>query len=517
MESVMKKYKSFLVGLFVFSFLIRAIIFIGYLSKNKNYWQVDSNTYHLIATQIAKGNGFCDESGKQSFYRLPGYPVFLSTYYKIFGPDTKNVLWLQILLGAFIPLLIFLLSCILFPKNILLAKCTGFYSSIHLGLTLYSGFFMSETLFVFLFLIFVILFLSSVHLFFCKQGQCNCQTSNQICKYFCLPEPIATSEPYLMLFEDIFENEHQAIIECCCKETEDTKSSRNLFWAGITLGLASLVRPVGHYLILLSFLLIIFSQNKIKHKINLCIALIFGWIIPVSFWILRNFLLSGYIFFHTLPGGHFLYFSASRIAMHEYNCNYDQAKDILRKKVDKLIQNEEQLKNKKLSEIEQCYIRENLAKQYFKNYPGQTLKLWLTDIFRTSFSLYSAELLYLESNRAEFDYFNKNRTIKSMINKYIFPQTSKAWLVWLIRFEIFTFLLLLIGFLLGFLKILLACIKNWESLVNKNELCSWLRSICFVTLFIIIGLAGGYARMRLPAEPFLIILSLRFWTNFFEK
>lgn len=517
MIKIIKQFKWFLLGLFIFSFLVRAVVFIGYLSKNKNYFQVDSNTYHLIATKIATGNGFCDDKGKPSFYRLPGYPIFLATYYKTFGPDTKNVLWLQIILAAFIPILIFLLSCTLFPQNILIAKCSGIYSSIHLGLTLYSGFFMAETLFIFLFLIFAILFLSSVHLFFCKQEKCDCQTSNKVCRYFCLPEPIATSEPYLMLFEDIFESEQQEIIECCCKETDAIKATHNLFWAGLILGLASLVRPVGHYLIILALLLIIFSREKFIQKINSSLTLIFGWFIPVSFWILRNFLLTGYIFFHTLPGGHFLYFSASRIAMNEYNCSYEQAKNILREKVDNLIKKETLEKKRDLSEIEQCYIKENLAKQYFKNYPTMAIKLWLTDIFRTTFSLFSAELLYLASNRLEFDYFNKNRTISSMFNKYLFPQTKNHWLKWIIRFEIFLFLLMLIGLLLGFIKITAASIKNWSFKINATNLCSWIRSFAFVALFIIIGLAGGYARMRLPAEPFLIILSLSFWTSIFTN
>jgi hypothetical protein len=519
MKEIIKQYKWFLVGLFVFSFLIRAAVFIGYLSKNKNYFQVDSNTYHLIATQISEGNGFCNEKGTSNFYRLPGYPVFLSIYYKIFGPDTQNVLWLQILLAALIPISVFLLSFALFPQNILLAKCAGIYSSIHLGLVLYSGFFMSETLFIFLFLIFAILFLSCVHLFFCKEKKRKSNTSPKLCRYLCLPEPIATSEPYLLLFEDIFESEQKEILRCLYGRPDEIKISRNIFFAGLALGLASLVRPVGHYLIILSLLLIIFSRDDLRQKINLGLTLTLGWLIPVSFWLLRNFLLTGCIFFHTLPGGHFLYFSASRIAMHEYNCSYEQAKDILRNQVDSLITKEEQNKKRSLSEIEQCYVREDLAKQYFKNYPSIAFKLWLTDIFRTTFSLFSSEILYLETDRAEFDYFDKDRTVSSMFSRYIFPKTDKPWLSWLIRLEIFIFLLLWIGLFLGFLRIFTACIKNWSSSINRAVLCSWARSLVFIKFFIIIGLAGGYARMRLPAEPFLIILSLSFWTYFlsFDK
>lgn len=517
MIEVIKKYRWFLIGLFAFALFIRAAIFVGYLSKNQNFWQVDSNTYHLIAEQIAQEHGICADPGHPNFYRLPGYPLLLATFYKIFGPDTKNVLWMQIIIAALIPLLIFLLGCILFPQNILIAKAAGIYSSVHIGYVLYSGFFMAESLFIFLFLIFAILFLSSVHLFFCFQNKCNCQEDYGFFRHLSLPDPIATSEPYLMLFDDVFENEQQNIIQCTCQETELIKSSRNLLGAGFALGLASLVRPVGHYLILLSILILIFSNETWIQKISKSFTLFCGWLFPVIFWLARNFILTGHIFFHTLPGGHFLYFSASRIVMHECNCSFDQAKDMLRKQVDTLVAEKEQTQNKKLSEIEQCYIREDLAKQYFKKYPALAIKLWLTDILRTATSLYSAELLYIESGRKEFDYFNAKRTIKSMVYKYLVPQTTKAWLKWLIRLEIFMFLLLILGLFFGFLTTAFRCIKNWDSEINRIDLCSWLRSLAFATLFIVIGLAGGYARMRLPAEAFLIILSMSFWIPIFTK
>ena len=86
MIEVIKKYKWFLIGLFAFALFIRAAIFIGYLSKNQNFWQVDSNTYHLVAKQISQGHGICTDPGHPSFYRLTGYSLCLSAFYKSFGP-----------------------------------------------------------------------------------------------------------------------------------------------------------------------------------------------------------------------------------------------------------------------------------------------------------------------------------------------------------------------------------------------------------------------------------------------
>jgi hypothetical protein len=42
-----------------------------------------------------------------------------------------------------------------------------------------------------------------------------------------------------------------------------------------------------------------------------------------------------------------------------------------------------------------------------------------------------------------------------------------------------------------------------------------MQAIPIMILFIVLALAGGYARMRLPIEPLLIIFSLSGWGYFF--
>ena len=445
-NQIFKQHKWFLISLFIFSFFVRAAVFYFYLEKDKNYWQVDSNTYHKIAESVAQGDGFYTNN-KPNFYRLPGYPFFLSIYYKCFSADTKNVLWLQILLASIIPILIFFLSFVLISGNIWIAKCASFYSSIHLGLILYSGFFMSETLFIFLFFIFAILFFQNLH-------------------------------TYL-----------------------------NLFLAGIFLGLASLVRPVGHYLVFFAILNLFFWGNKFKYKIKKSVIFFVGWLVVVGPWLLRNYLLLGQVFFHTLPGGHFLHFSASRNVMYEQNCNYEKANDFLRDKVTKIVDYKERVLKRKLNEIEICNIRQELAIEYFKKYPILTLKNWCTDILRTSLSLYSSELLRIESDNKPFDYFSSKRTIFSLFKRYLIPETRSMFLRVLIFFEIVSFAIILIGFLLGSIISVFLFFRKKNFFVS----CLYFKVLPFIFLFLIIGLAGGYSRMRLPAEPFIIILSFVFY------
>ncbi|MFH1643551.1 MAG: hypothetical protein ABIA74_00015 [bacterium] len=450
---------NFLIVLFIFSFLVRAIVFHFFLSKNENFWQVDSVTYHQVAVGINNGYGIAHAKDTPTFYRLPGYPLFLSFFYKILGPVKTVVLWVQIFLAALIPILIFYLSLSLFPANLLLAKVSSIYTAIHLGFVLYSGFFMSESLFIFLFLLFTIFFFKKKPLFFIS---------------------------------------------------------------GIFLGCASLVRPVGQYFIILSIILILMFSGFGFKKFRSSLLLFLGWLIPVSFWLIRNFILLGHLFFHTLPGGHFLYLSAARVAMHEKNCDYWQVRQYLKEESDELIKLKELELSRSLNEIEHCNVLEGLALKYFKKYPIRAVKNWLTDIMRTTLSLYSSELIYLDNNRKEIDYFNKNRTIWDMFRRYLFPETTNGLIKIILFLEIIFSFFILLGFVLGIFKILFMIFMYVFGLqkltqLQLNNIRIWLKVVPFIVLFIVLALSGGYARMRLPAEPFLIILSFSFWMGCFEK
>ncbi|MFA5074620.1 MAG: glycosyltransferase family 39 protein [Candidatus Babeliales bacterium] len=453
------KQSKFILLLFLISFFIRALIFQFYLSKNENYWQIDSNTYHVIAQNIAQNCKISADGQKPNFYRLPGYPLFLAACYKIFGENKILALWVQILFSSLIPVLIFFLSLTLFPTNLLLAQVSSLYSCFQLGLVLYSGFFMTESLFIFFFLLFAILFFSF--------------------------------------------------------------DRKNFFLAGIFLGLASLVRPVGHYLIVLSILILFFSalrsssdgglprrslgEDGFINKIKKILLIFVGWFIIIFPWLLRNYLLLGQIFFHTLPGGHFLYFSATRVCMVPNNFTYQESRQKIEKEVKENFDKQETKLGRKLTDIESCNIMQNLAIKYFKKYPLVTLKHWFTDILRTSLSLYSGELVLLENKREHPNYFSKNHNIWCMFKRYLSPQTDNIFLKIIIYLEILFFVFILVGFFMCLIKF------------NFAQNFILLKILLFIFLFLFIGLSGGFSRMRLPLEPFLIILSFKWWLTFLQN
>jgi len=440
MVAAVKKHAAFLSLIFFVGLFVRAAVFYGYLSQDANYWQVDSAGYHTIASGIAAGKGIASPAGIPNFYRVPGYPLYLAVWYKVFGNNPIPALWGQLVLGALIPLLIFFLALALFPARPRLAMAASAYSAVHLGLVLYSGFMMTETLFIIFLLGFLILFFQ------------------------------AGDNP------------------------------RGLASAGALLGIASLIRPIGHYLMPICLVILLLRKFAWSIKVRNALLLFIAWLIPVSMWLARNYLLLGHIFFHTLPGGHFLHLSASRVVMHAEDMTYQQARMRVASEARRAIRNAQRTQHRGLSEIECCYELEKLAHQHFVQHPWITLKLWATDMFRTAFSLYSAELLFLDSGRKEMDYFAKDRGLWDMISRYIMPPTDSMPLRAIIMLEIVLYLLLLLGL----------CRALWGLFANGfgKDLAIWLTAGAFIAFFIVIALAGGYARMRLPVEPLIIILGL---------
>jgi len=83
------------------------------------------------------------------------------------------------------------------------------------------------------------------------------------------------------------------------------------------------------------------------------------------------------------------------------------------------------------------------------------------------------------------------------VNKMIIP---------VIYYEIVMFLFLLIGFIGFFISALICC----------RYVFVMFTVVSFMALFVVLSFACGFARLRLPVEPFLIIISSKFWVDLFK-
>jgi len=489
----------FLVIISIASCIIRLLFFFTFTQYNDNAWMLfDSEQYLSIARNILNHNGYCITQGTPTFYRLPGYPFFLASGFALFSHSLWATLLFQLFLTCCIPVGIFLLACVLYPYSIIVAKHAAIIAAVHTGFIIYAGMIASESLcLVFLLLFFILFFYASR----------------------------AHTEPVEV---------------------------RILFFSGIFLGFASLMRPLGHYLLVLALVYLFFTDycrsypfdfarksslhsgrtasshicykllntvrpernesfrtnvvERVRTALKNCIFLSLGWLIPLSPWLIRNFLFTGALFFHTLPGLHFLQFTASPVLATVNTTSYTQARKQLLDEWENRIRKKELETKKTLNEYEKCRLAEDIACSYAKQYPVQTVVHSGIQILKTCMALYSAQII-LSDNKEWPDYYSKDQSAWSKIRRYFVPQVKTKWLIPCIYWEILLFLVIIMGCLFCFVS------AGWQ----KNVLYMLGRTVPFASLLIFLTIAYGCARLRFPAEPFLIIWSSVGWQQMLKK
>jgi len=117
--------------LLAFIFLIGLAFRLGYLyqiSRTPFFrpLTLDSEAYEAKATEILSSPGFLPRG---VFYQTPFYPYLLAFLNKMFGRTLLPIRLLQVLLGAFLPVLVFLISRRYFPVStaLLAALFSAFY------------------------------------------------------------------------------------------------------------------------------------------------------------------------------------------------------------------------------------------------------------------------------------------------------------------------------------------------------------------------------------------------------
>ncbi|MFA6263062.1 MAG: hypothetical protein WCW33_04690 [Candidatus Babeliales bacterium] len=445
--SVVKKEKYFLILLFLASLVVRLAFFSAYtrhhITENLVF---DAEQYHHVALQIAHGNGITTKEGTPNFYRLPGYPLFLGACYAATNDTVETTLWVQVILASIIPLLIWVLGMVMFPSVPLVAWLASLLSVFHLGLVIYAGMLLSESLFLIFFLLFLILFFTAL------------------------------------------------------------AGGRSSMWlmasSGVILGFASLIRAIGPYVIALSFMLIVICCATWRLRLRMMAILGSSWLLVVGMWLVRNFLLTGAFFFHTLPGLHFLQYSAVYVVMDQDDLDYFQAKKKVLSAWEKMVEDEEHALGKKLSEYERYARAERLAFRILAAHPLNALKHAFTHIVRTCGTLNSTLLLYVPRGTV----YGKDASLWFKIKLYLTPRVLDPWLIPIIYWELVLSLFIVVGMMVVLLRAL------WDRCARRIVVMI----LPFVILFVGITLAYGCARLRLPVEPLLLLGAVYGWLGLFQ-
>lgn len=443
-RTMLKQDRWFLLAVVIAAFALRALLFSAFTRHDRHAWiYFDSDQYVGIAQHIAQGDGICLNVGQPQTYRLPGYSLFVALGYKLFGMREEPILWVQLVLASFIPILVFMLSGVLFPNLLWVARGAAVVTALHPGFVLYAGMLATESLFVIFFLLFLLQFFIGL--------------------------------------------------------LRQTASAWFMFGAGLALGLASLIRPVGHYALVLALMLVVIFASSWRLRFKQGSTLMIGWLVAVAPWLIRNALLTGAICFHTLPGLHFLqYTAANAMVLHE-GCSYVSARGQLLGEWDRSVRQQERELGRSLNDAERCAVGQGIARTYVLRYPFAAMRYSCVQLFKTMVALYASQLLIADTN-AWPDYGN-DVGWWARIKRFLMPEVNHQWLVALVYYEIVLFVLLILG-LLVFLWRLRRDVFVWRAAAL---------AIPFALLLWLLTVAYGCARLRLPLEPILIIFSVYGW------
>ncbi len=453
--------------LYCTAFFIRALVMIFIIQPNGFFKQADSMDYHNCAVSIAAGNGMHRiDTQEPIFWRTPGYPPYLAFFYRMCGIKSprfednttaqKASLWVQTAFASIIPIILFFLASIL-THTAAIAYILAWIGVLHPGLVLASTYLLTEGLSLIFFYLFLLCFF------------------------------------YALL------SERKKI------------SFISLLGAAFSLGIYTWMRPMGEFIGLLSFILLwLASYGSWTQKTArglLFAFLFFGSLLP---WYTRNYQLTGEWFFCPTIGTYLNCFSVPKILRRTLKKPIEECHKIAQINAGRATYQ----KRLRLRETG-LHVSNNVCKEVaypvIKNYPWFFIYDWIAENLKTTFDLYGYQLIPMINGSYWYDPIEEYlpEKITACLWNHEMPWYGRA-VCWI---EFIFSLLLWIGLLGGLWIFVLKAIITKKTVppFSQSLLKVWIVSILMIG--IIIGMTGGfgYARLRLPAEPLMLILSLTFW------
>ena len=140
----------------IFVFVVALILRTGY-----SYFFIDpeyliledQGGYVQLGQSIAKTGDFFQLTDGKHTGRLPGYPTFLAIIYTLFGENNMAVVVVQTIIDSLTCVVIGLIAKSVIPRSFLVV---GMISALNLNMIIHSGMILTDTLFLFLFSIFIL-------------------------------------------------------------------------------------------------------------------------------------------------------------------------------------------------------------------------------------------------------------------------------------------------------------------------------------------------------------------------
>ncbi len=461
------------VALFGCTLLIRALIMAFFIQPNGFYKQADSFDYHNCAISITAGNGMHRlQTNDPIFWRTPGYPPYLALFYSWFGlnstefdanrPAQESAVWFQIFLASFIPLILFYLALAL-THTIAIATILAWLAVLHPGLILASTYLLSEGIALIFFYLFLLFLYSMI-----------------------IPQPPRRRSWFA-----------SAIL------------------AALTLSIYTWMRPMGEFVGYFSaILLALVSIGSWKQKFKTAGLFLIIFFLSLSPWYYRNYQLTGEYFFCPTIGTYLNCFSVPKLLRRTLKKPIVECYQIAQQTAAIEVRKQQAAHPDKHISNNAC---KHAAYPIIARHPWYFMYDWAAEVIKTTFDLYTYQLVPMFEGSYWYDPIEEYLPEKISACLYAFPMPWAARAIcWL---EFLYALLLWVGLFGGLWICIIRPIINRNHVIPYTKKISWVWISTIPMIGIIVGMTGGfgYARIRLPAEPLLIILSLTFWYWLYKK
>ncbi len=455
------------------AFALRALIFFFYIQPHKFYNQPDTPDYHACALSLAAGKGMTHiQTGDPIFWRTPGYPALLAPFYRYFGFGFSLdqcerahswALCIQIFLCSLLPLLIGYLV-VKTTHSGGAALVSSWWSVFHLGFILSSGFLLSDGVSLLPFTAFLIFLM-----------------------------------PYLSSWG--------------ARTAYEPLSYKKIIGAAISLAIYTWIRPNGQFASIMTVLLILACGLPWKEKIKKALVFlgIFGaCILP---WYMRNYTLSREWFFCPMSGPYLQTFCAPKIISRLTQQPLVPAIQSLMVPAFKqwAIEREEGKKEVPIRYVPKELICAQIAWPVIMSHPWWFFCDWLQEVLKSTFDLYSYQLVACAKNTYYCDppqEFLSEKLAECLYGGVLpFPIRLIAWvellsmvIIWLS--VVGAGIIFVIPFLFGLSQPRSHASYAWH----------WLQA-AFISGGMLWMTGGfGYARLRLPIESlFMIVVTIFVW------
>lgn len=473
--------------LFALAFAVRAGVFYFYIAPAERYCQPDTGDYHFTAITMNKGLGMHRLDGRPFFWRTPGYPLYLSAFYdknQQISPKFSDyqeshhaAIWFQIFVCSLLPLLFFALAFTL-TNSIVIAWIMALIGTFHMGFVLASTFLLTDALASILFILFLIFFY----------------------KGFCWPE------------EQKLEETSEA------KKNQPGKPRYRLFiWAALMLAAYTWLRPMGQFVAIIAAILPLFSTLGWKIKLKQ-IALFLGvFALTIFPWFLRNYQLTGHWFFCPLFGLYLNSFNAPKILARTADIPLTEAHKRLQHDAGYYIAKEQEraaLEGSGRVVVDELVCLESALPIIFEH-PGYFFYDWFVEVCKTTFDLYASQLVAFAANCFRWDPIVEY--LDEKIEKALWTQPMEWWMRLLAWLEFLSSLVVWAGILAGLWLFIIRALYIKNSSLFHSYGYLWLKTGLLIGAVLMQTGGFGYARLRLPVEPLMLILGITFWWWWFTK